>query len=196
MDENGYIWLNITIFGVCNLLHIAGTLQTRSMKRGIRECGNRVAREKIQAKRGSTMKKTVKSTAAILSLTLGLSGFLPVANIANPSAHASDYIGSGSSSSDEYIVLGSYYLSKDQVKHMASVMRGMTSGGATIAETLIGFLGGGATVVMAATALSANAQLQTEVLYAADHNMRVHVVIKDKKMHTSYSTVVTYTAVK
>ncbi|MGF9798362.1 hypothetical protein [Brevibacillus agri] len=129
------------------------------------------------------MKKAFKSTAAVLSLTLGITGVLPVANIANQSAYAA--------SSDEYIVLGSYYLSKDQVKYMASIMRG-----ATIAETLIGFLGPGATVAMAATALSANAQLQNEVLYAADHNMRVQVVVKDKKVHTSYSTVVTFTAVK
>jgi len=134
------------------------------------------------------MKKAFKSTAAVLSLTLGITGVLPVANIANQSAYAA--------SSDEYIVLGSYYLSKDQVKYMASIMRGATSGGATIAETLIGFLGPGATVAMAATALSANAQLQNEVLYAADHNMRVQVVVKDKKVHTSYSTVVTFTAVK
>lgn len=47
-----------------------------------------------------------------------------------------------------------------------------------------------------AAALSANAQSQTEVLYAADHNMRVHVVIKDQAAyHTPYSTVVEFTAV-
>ncbi|MHA7965505.1 hypothetical protein ACX93W_15335 [Paenibacillus sp. CAU 1782] len=141
------------------------------------------------------MGKFIKRTATVLSLSLAIGVFLPIANIANTNAHASSYIGSGNSKNDEYIVLGSYYLSKEQVKSMAKTMRATTSGGATIAGLLIGFLGPGPAIAAAAAALSANAQSNTEVLYAADHNMRVLVTIKDKKMHTSYSTVTTFKAV-
>lgn len=130
------------------------------------------------------MKKVITKTAVALSLTLGIGALLPVTNLI-PNAYASDYI-----------VLGSYTLSKEQVKSMAATMRATTGGTATIIETLVGFLGPGATVTMAATALSANAQSQTEVLYAADNNMRVSVVVKDLPVHTSYSTIVEFKAIK
>lgn len=71
---------------------------------------------------------------------------------------------------------------------MAAVMRNMTGPYATLLEALIGALGGPyGNVVAVATALAASSASQTEVLYAADHGMRVHVVIKDKVPHTSYS---------
>ena len=79
---------------------------------------------------------------------------------------------------------------------MAKNMRASTGGVAIGVEFFVGLSGPYAAAVMAAAALSANAQSQTEVLYAADHNMRVHVVIKDQAAyHTSYSTVVEFTAV-
>ena len=141
------------------------------------------------------MKLFTKLMIFVLFVALNVAGVFPGAN-ATKQAQASDYISTGSAAQSDYITLGSYYISQENVKAMAKTMRASTSGTATIVELLVSFLGPYPSVVMAATALSANAQSKTEVLYAADHNMRVHVVIKDQAAyHTSYSTVVEYTAV-
>lgn len=94
------------------------------------------------------------------------------------------------------ITLGSYYISEDDVQGMAKCMREITGPKSMLGEFLVGCAGPYATVAMLAAALSANAQSKTEVLYAADHNMRVLVEIEDAEVHTSYSTVITFTAVE
>jgi hypothetical protein len=144
------------------------------------------------------MKNFTKLIAVALFVTLNVAGVLPGAN-ATKQAQASDYIGTGSATQSDYITLGSYYISQENVKEMAKNMRAATGGGAIITSGVVGYVLAkvpGIAVVTTAAALSANAQSQTEVLYAADHNMRVHVVIKDQAAyHTSYSTVVEFTAV-
>lgn len=141
------------------------------------------------------MKNFTKLMTVILIVTMSVAGVLPVAN-ATKEANASSYINSESVAQSNYISLGSYYISQANVKAMAQTMRASTGGTSMIIEALVGLVGGpSATAVMLATALSANAQSKTEVLYAADHNMRLHVVIKDQPVHTSYSTVVEFIAV-
>ncbi|PHO07619.1 hypothetical protein BFT35_04955 [Thermoanaerobacterium thermosaccharolyticum] len=93
------------------------------------------------------------------------------------------------------ITLGTYYISRENVKAMAKVMRASTSNIAALAEFFVSMAGPYASAIALATALSANAANRNEVLYAADHNMRIRVVIKDAEVHTSYSTVVEFTAV-
>ncbi|HEY8911293.1 MAG TPA: hypothetical protein VIM51_13600 [Desulfosporosinus sp.] len=143
------------------------------------------------------MKKFTKLIAVSLFVALNVTGVLPGANTTKQ-AQASDYIGTGSAA-QSYITLGSYYISQKNVKEMAKNMRAATGGGAIITSGVVGYVLArvpGMAVITTAAALSANAQSQTEVLYAADHNMRVQVVIKDQAAyHTSYSTVVEFTAV-
>lgn len=82
-------------------------------------------------------------------------------------------------------------------------MRTLSSNQAILIETIAPILanlggpvlGGVVTVTSLAAALSINSQLSTEVLYAADHNMRVKVEIQDLPYHTSYSARTIFTAV-
>jgi hypothetical protein len=94
------------------------------------------------------------------------------------------------------IVLGSYYISKENVKAMAAVMTATTSPTtAIIAEPISFFLAPTGQVRLIAVALSASAQKRKEITNAADDNMRVLVIIDNAVVHTSYSTNVTFTAV-
>lgn len=134
-----------------------------------------------------------KFICAALVLAMTLTGIGPGIFQAKE-VQASSYINPQATNSD-YIILGTYYISKDNVKSMAATMRAMTSPTATILEGLLGLTSPAATLTMIAVALSASAASKTEVLYAADHNMRVKVVVKDAPVHTSYSTIVEFTAV-
>jgi len=144
------------------------------------------------------MKTFTKLLILVLFVTLNVAGIFPGTNQVKQ-AQASSYIDTGSATQSDYITLGSYYISKANVKAMAKNMRVATGGGAIITSGVVGYVLArvpGMAVITTAAALSANAQSKTEVLYAADHNMRVHVVIKDQAAyHTSYSTVVEFTAV-
>lgn len=135
------------------------------------------------------MKKYLRSL--ISSVFVFTVGIFPV--ITPVSVHASSYT---NKTATEYVTLGTYYISKENVKAMAKVMRTTTGPIANIIAGLLGFTSPYMSVAMLAASLSSNAQARTEVLYAADHNMRVKVVIKDQKVHTSYSAVVEFTAVK
>ena len=134
------------------------------------------------------MKNITKKLTIAVAVSLGLAAVSPMA--ASVSA----------ASNPERIVIASYYINATQVKAMASHMRAMTGAGAIMTSSALGgILGGvpGASVVLMAASLSANAASKSEVLYAADHNMRVKAVITDyKDYHTSYSQQVEFTAVK
>ncbi|RDU24835.1 hypothetical protein [Anaerosacchariphilus polymeriproducens] len=125
----------------------------------------------------------------LLVISISMTGLIPT------TAYASSYT-TKTTKKSSYTVLGTYYLSKKAVANMAKKMRAVTSPSATIIEGLLGLTSPHATLAMIAVALSASAVSKTEVLYAADHGMRVKVTIIDYSPHTSYSTVVKFLAVK
>lgn len=137
------------------------------------------------------MKKVTKKVSVILALALTTGVALPTVA---PSAQASDYIGGGTTQPG-YKVISTHYISKANVKSMASTIRTTTGGPGILGAALVSLLGPMGFATSVAYALSANAQAKSEVLYAADHNMRLKVVTKDKAPYTSYSKVVEYTAV-
>jgi len=140
------------------------------------------------------LKKSLKTlVSSVLVFSIGMVGVMPA--ITPISAYASSYTTKPATSSS-YTVIGTYYISQANVKAMAKTMRATTSPSATILEGLLGLTSPSATITMIAVALSASAQSKNEVLYAADHNMRVKVTIKDYSPHTSYSTVVEFLAAK
>lgn len=102
-----------------------------------------------------------------------------------------------SRASEEWIVLGSYILSRSQTKELADNMRRITNPGWDAGDFLLGLIGGipGASIALCAS-LARNAVFRNDVIYAADHNLRVKVTITDSKYgHTSYSTQVTCSVV-
>ena len=136
------------------------------------------------------MKKTVKKASIILSVALSTGIILPATL---PQAQASDYIGLPPESG--YKILSTHYLSKQQVKDMASIMKTLTGNEASGVATLIEFFSKLPIPISYAYTLSANAQYQEEVIKASYLDMRVKVVTKDKPPYTSYSKVVEYIAV-
>lgn len=137
------------------------------------------------------MKKGSKKVALVLAVALTAGVALPTVA---PRAQASDYIGGGTTQPG-YKILSTHYISQANVKSMASTIRATTGGPGILGAALVSLLGPMGFATSIAYALSANAQSQSEVLYAADHNMRLKVVTKDKAPYTSYSKVVEYTAV-
>lgn len=138
------------------------------------------------------MRKFMKISAVALTLVMGVSGGLPGLNT-TIQAHATSYSGY---TQPTYHVVASYHIDKASVKQMAKTMRAMTGGNAGEIESLIADLGPYARATTVAVQLAANAQSRKSVLYAADHNMRVICSIKDASVHTSYSTIVTFSPVK
>lgn len=137
------------------------------------------------------MKKTVKKASIVLTLALSTGIVLPAAL---PQAQASDYIG-GTTTDSGYKILSTHYLSKQQAKDMASVLKTLSGNGPSGVATLIEMFSRLTLPISYAYTLSANAQYQEEVIKASYNNMRVKVVTKDKAPYTSYSKVVEYTAV-
>lgn len=144
------------------------------------------------------MRKITKNLIIATTMSLGVGSVLPFAS----SASASSYI--QPPAPEKRIVVASYHLTAAQTKDMADVMRAMSNGtyssigGAGLTATLVKFGVNPvyAAVVSGAATAAASNQADTEVLYAADHNMRVKVTITDSATaHTSYSQHVEFQAV-
>lgn len=144
------------------------------------------------------MRKITKSLIVASAMTLGVGAVIPIQGTAS----ASSYI--QPSQPEKRIVVASYHLTKAQTKDMADVMRAISNGayseaggaGLTALLTRFGVNPVYAAVVSSAAAISASNQANTEVLYAADHGMRVKVTITDSATaHTSYSQHVEFQAV-
>ena len=137
------------------------------------------------------MKKLTKLSAISLTVALSVSGALPGLNT-TIQAHATSY---GGYTQPTYHTVASYYISAASVKQMALAARTMKSSASQVAQytKVLGAYGYPATI---ATQLAVNAQLRSGILYAADNNLRVICSIKDASVHTSYSTIVTFTPAK
>ncbi|WP_145408172.1 hypothetical protein [Paenibacillus xylanexedens] len=145
------------------------------------------------------MKNVLKKVLVASLLTTAIYPVLPI-NVNQASANSS-YI--GTVPQPQYKTIATSYLSKQTVKDLAANMKRFSSNSAMLIEAIVPALaanlgpvvGGTASIISLATALSINSQLSTEVLYAASHNMRVKVEIQDLPYHTSYSTRTIFTAV-
>ena len=73
------------------------------------------------------MKTFTKLLILVLFVTLNVAGIFPGTNQVKQ-AQASSYIDTGSATQSDYITLGSYYISKANVKAMAKNMRVATGG--------------------------------------------------------------------
>lgn len=137
----------------------------------------------------------------VLLASMVTAAVYPMVPVTLNQASASDYI--GTVPQPQYSTIATYTMDKSTVKDLAANMRALSSNTAILAETIAPIiatkispvLGGYVSAASLATALSVNSQLSTEVLYAADHNMRVKVEIQDLPYHTSYSTRTIFTAV-
>ena len=79
---------------------------------------------------------------------------------------------------------------------MASNIRTVTNASWIVAEVLLSLFPGYGIPSSICLSLARNSTFNNDVIYAADHDMRVKVTITDSKNnHTSYSTQVTYQVV-
>lgn len=95
--------------------------------------------------------------------------------------------------SDKRITLGSWTLTVSQTKQLANNMKTLSSSKVLVFLTAVGLK---APFASMAAALTINASVRNDVIYAGSHGKRVRITITDSAtLHTSYSTQVTYKVV-